>query len=121
MDFIVNHFCGVILRLNSSVYASQVADDSKLILQAVKVESNEARSEFVSQVFKDSSAVPLLSHKQTGLPDNSRQLWSKPDSDKYHQCIDRPSGYKRKCTQSNMKGVLNFEECHFCCQPACAL
>lgn len=78
----------------------QVPDDTKLILQAVKVESNEARSEYVSQVFKD---LPLLSRKATGLAKDEggfsgSQLWSKPDSDKYRQCIDRPSAYKRKWT-----------------------
>ncbi|KAG0567481.1 hypothetical protein M758_7G140400 [Ceratodon purpureus] len=77
----------------------KVPDDTKLILQAVKVESSEARSEYVSQVFKESSTMRLQSEKQTGLPEDvggsGSQLWSKPDSDKYHQCIDRPSAYKR--------------------------
>lgn len=95
----------MILGINNSVCALQVPDDTKLILQAVKFESSEARTEFEPQVFKDSSALPLRSQKQSGSSKDvngfsGSQLWSKPDSDKFHQCIDRPSGYKRKYMSS---------------------
>jgi len=52
-----------------------VPDDTKLILQAVKVEPNETRSELVSQVFKDTETLASTSEKKhAGLRTNLTQV-----------------------------------------------
>jgi len=58
-------------------FGLQVPDDTKLILQAVKVEPNEVRSELVSQVIKDpETTLPSPSEKKhfSGQHENLTQV-----------------------------------------------
>ncbi|XP_024397170.1 O-fucosyltransferase 35 isoform X2 [Physcomitrium patens] len=92
--------------------SSKVPDDTKLILQAVKVESSEARSENTSPVYRDPSSLSLASQVHVGSSKDAggvldSHLWAKPKSDSYHQCIDRPEGYKRPDNKTNGYLLVN--------------
>lgn len=92
--------------------SSKVPDDTKVMLQAVKVESNEAKYGHESQILVDTSAVSIPSQEHTAVSKDvggvlDSNLWAKPNSDSYHQCIDRPKGYKHPGNNTNGYLLVN--------------